>query len=83
MRYNSEDPGYKASGAPALTMHPVGGASIGDVWRSLWARPRPEKSLHRRRLADPGGNVGGVSPAWTIAALAERSMDKIISKDIK
>ena len=30
----------------------------------------------------PNGNVGGVSPAWTIAALAERSMDAIISQDI-
>jgi cholesterol oxidase len=29
----------------------------------------------------PGGSVGGVNPAWTIAALAERAMDNIISRD--
>ena len=29
----------------------------------------------------PGGNVGGVNPSFTIAALAERTMDTVIGHD--
>lgn len=80
--FNSEDPGYKASGGPALTAHPVGGASLGKVCDPS-GRVHGHPGLY---VVDgaliPGGNVGGVNPAWTIAALAERAMDTIISRDI-
>ena len=67
---------------PALTAHPVGGAVMGKVCDS-YGRVYGHRGLY---IVDgaivPGGSVGGVNPAWTIAALAERSMDRIMSRDI-
>jgi cholesterol oxidase len=63
---------------PALTAHPVGGATMGRVCGphgQVYGYP----GLY---VVDgafvPGGSVGGVNPSLTIAALAERSMDKIV-----
>jgi cholesterol oxidase len=79
--FNSEDPGYKASGAPALTAHPVGGMPMG-IATDFSGRVHGHKGLY---CVDgsvvPGGNVGGVNPAFTIAALAERTMDIVIDRD--
>lgn len=78
--FNSEDPGYKASGGPALTLSPVGGASMGKVCNPS-GRVHGHPGLY---VVDgaliPGGHVGGVTPAWTTAALAERCMDRIIAR---
>lgn len=79
--FNSEDPGYKASGAPALTLHPVGGVPMGKAC-DVSGRVHGHKGLY---IVDgsivPGGSVGGVNPAFTIAALAERTMDAVIDRD--
>ncbi|HTV54267.1 MAG TPA: GMC oxidoreductase [Terriglobia bacterium] len=63
---------------PALTAHPVGGATYGRVCGQhgqVFGYP----GLY---VVDgafvPGGSVGGVNPSFTIAALAERSMDTIV-----
>jgi len=79
--FNSEDPGYKAGGGPALTAHPVGGMPMG-IATDFSGRVHGHKGLY---VVDgsvvPGGNVGGVNPAFTIAALAERTMDIVIDRD--
>jgi len=79
--FNSEDPGYKAGGNPALTAHPVGGMPMGKAC-DFSGRVHGHKGLY---IVDgsfvPGGNVGGVNPAFTIAALAERTMDTVIGRD--
>jgi cholesterol oxidase len=78
----SEDPAYRASGGPALTAHPVGGAVIGKACDQSGR----VKHHHGLYVVDgslvPGGSVGGVNPSFTIAALAERSMDRIIKKHV-
>jgi len=79
--FNTEDPGYKASGAPALTAHPVGGVPMGKAC-DFSGRVHGHNGLY---IVDgsiiPGGNVGGVNPSFTIAALAERTMDTVIDRD--
>jgi cholesterol oxidase len=79
--FNSEDPTYKAMGGPALTAHPVGGVVMGKAC-DTYGRVLGYSGLY---VVDgalvPGGSVGGVNPAWTIAALSERAMDNIISRD--
>lgn len=61
-----------------LTAHPVGGANAGVVC-DLYGRVKGHRGLY---VVDgafvPGGSVGGVNPSFTIAALAERSMENII-----
>lgn len=80
--FNTEDPGYKAAGGVAGTGHPVGGAVIGKVC-DFSGRVHGYKGLY---VLDgsliPGGSVGGVNPSLTIAALAERCMDTIVSRDL-
>jgi cholesterol oxidase len=65
---------------PPLTAHPVGGATLGRVCGEhgqVFGYP----GLY---VVDgafvPGGSVGGVNPSFTIAALAERSMDRIVER---
>jgi cholesterol oxidase len=74
------DPGYINSGGPALTAHPVGGAVAGKVC-DYYGRVHGHPGLY---VVDgafvPGGSVGGVNPSFTIAALAERSMERIIQR---
>lgn len=64
-----------------LTAHPVGGANAGTVC-DMYGRVKGHPGLY---VVDgafvPGGSVGGVNPSFTIAALAERSMDNIIAVD--
>ena len=63
---------------PALTAHPVGGATLGRVC-GPHGQVLGYPGLY---VVDgafvPGGSVGGVNPSFTIAALAERSMDTIV-----
>ena len=65
-----------------LTAHPVGGANAGSVC-DMYGRVKDHPGLY---VVDgafvPGGSVGGVNPSFTIAALAERSMDNIIGFDL-
>jgi len=80
---NAANPGTQtAVFTPNLTAHPVGGATVGRVC-DTFGRVLNNPGLY---VVDgafvPGGSVGGVNPSWTIAALAERSMETIINKDI-
>jgi cholesterol oxidase len=80
--FNSEDPDYVAGGGPALTAHPVGGAIMGKAC-DFSGRVHGHQGLY---VVDgslvPGGSCGGVNPSFTIAALAERCMDTIVSRDL-
>jgi choline dehydrogenase-like flavoprotein len=64
-----------------FTAHPVGGANAGIVC-DMHGRVKDHPGLY---VVDgafvPGGSTGGVNPAFTIAALAERSMENIIAYD--
>jgi len=80
--FNTEDPAYRAAGGLPGTAHPVGGAVIGRAC-DFSGRVHGYKGLY---VLDgsliPGGSVGGVNPSLTIAALAERCMDAIVSRDL-
>jgi choline dehydrogenase-like flavoprotein len=62
--------------------HPVAGAVLGKVC-SLHGQVIDHPGLY---VVDgafvPGGTVGDVNPSFTIAALAERSVESIIAKNI-
>jgi cholesterol oxidase len=81
---NAHNPGsFEAFRDPQLTAHPVGGAvfnRVCDTFGRVFGHP----GLY---IVDgaciPGGSVGGVNPAFTIAALAERSMERIINSDFE
>jgi cholesterol oxidase len=81
--FNTEDPDYKQAGLPALTAHPVGGAVMGKVC-DFSGRVYGHPGLY---VVDasviPGGSVGGVNPSFTIAALAERTMDRIVARELR
>jgi cholesterol oxidase len=81
---NSKNPGSfdafsSVDTPPDLTAHPVGGATMGRVC-DTYGQVKNYAGLY---VVDgaivPGGSVGGVNPSFTIAALAERSMDRIVS----
>ena len=79
-KMNTANPGsFTAFYAPNFTAHPVGGAVLGKATTRI-GRVRDHRGLY---VVDgaliPGGSVGGVNPAFTIAALAERCMDQIIA----
>jgi cholesterol oxidase len=76
---DAANPGsFTAFFANNLTAHPVGGAGAGTVC-DFHGRVKGYKGLY---VVDgafiPGGSVGGVNPSFTIAALAERNMERII-----
>jgi len=81
-RLNASNPGSAtAFYADNFTAHPVGGANAGMVC-DMFGRVFGHDGLY---VVDgafvPGGSVGGVNPAFTIAALAERSMEHIVARD--
>jgi cholesterol oxidase len=80
---DSANPGsFTAFFGDNLTAHPVGGANAGVVC-DLHGRVKGYPGLY---VVDgafvPGGSVGGVNPSFTIAALAERSMEHIVRHDL-
>jgi cholesterol oxidase len=80
---NGSNPGSaSAFFSTALTAHPVGGANAGLVC-DMYGRVFGYSGLY---VVDgafvPGGSVGGVNPSFTIAALAERSMEHIVERDV-
>ncbi len=64
-----------------VTAHPLGGAVLGKVC-DWYGRVKGYKGLY---VVDgamvPGGSTAATNPAHTIAALAERCMDKILAED--
>lgn len=63
-----------------VTAHPLGGATMGQVCDS-YGRVNRYKSLYVVDGALIPGSTGCANPSFTIAALAERSMERIIAED--
>lgn len=61
------------------TAHPLGGVPIGQA-TDLYGRVKGYHGLYVLDGALIPGNVGGANPSLTIAALAERAMDNIVSQ---
>jgi cholesterol oxidase len=66
---------------PQATAHPLGGVTLGSTC-DLFGRVRRHPGLYVVDGAFIPGSTGIVNPALTIAALAERSMERIIVEDI-
>jgi cholesterol oxidase len=67
--------------APTLTAHPLGGAAVGAVC-DQYGRVRRHQRLYVIDGAFIPGSTGIANPSLTIAALAERSMDRILAEDV-
>jgi cholesterol oxidase len=65
-------------GASALTAHPLGGVPLGQA-TDFYGRVKGYPGLYVVDAATIPGNTGGANPSFTIAAMAERAMDQIIS----
>ena len=63
------------------TYHPLGGATIGDVCDSF-GRVHGQRGLYVTDGALIPGSTGACNPSMTIAVLAERNMDTIVSTDV-
>ncbi|MEU4806911.1 GMC oxidoreductase [Actinosynnema sp. NPDC023587] len=62
-----------------LTVHPLGGAVIGPVCDQA-GRVHGHPGLHVTDSALIPGSTGCCNPSWTITALAERCMHRLLSK---
>jgi cholesterol oxidase len=71
-------PGGLSSG---LTYHPLGGAVIGQT-TDPYGRVKGEGNLYIMDGALLPGSCACVNPSFTIAALAERNIDRIIDEDL-
>lgn len=81
--FNDGNPGTETALLDTqTTAHPLGGAGLGRAC-DRYGRLRGYKGLY---VVDgamvPNGSAGAVNPALTIAALAERSMERIIEYDV-
>jgi len=65
----------------SLTVHPLGGAVLGQAC-DLYGRVKNYQGLYVVDGALMPGSSGCANPAITIAAFAERCMDRIIAEDI-
>ncbi|MGE0787425.1 MAG: GMC oxidoreductase [Sandaracinaceae bacterium] len=66
---------------PSITFHPLGGATLGTAC-DLYGRVMGYDHLYVVDSAlIPGATPGG-NPFWTISAIAERCMDKIVEEDL-
>ena len=63
------------------TWHPLGGACMGIVC-DLTGRVRGHRGLYVLDGALMPGNTAACNPSMTIAAVAERAMDEIITQDV-
>jgi len=62
-----------------LTLHPLGGAALGPVCDQA-GRVHGHPGLHVVDAALIPGSTGCCNPSWTITALAERCMDRALSR---
>ncbi len=60
--------------------HPLGGAVLGRAC-DWYGRVRGQPGLYVTDSAMIPGAVGCANPAWTIAALAERCLDRVLDED--
>ena len=67
--------------APTLGAHPLGGASLGTVC-DQYGRVKHHRGLYVVDGAFIPGSAGIVNPSLTIAAFAERSLERILETDI-
>jgi len=61
--------------------HILGGAALGTVC-DLFGRVHGHEGLYVTDSATIPGSTGAVNPSLTIAALAERSLERIVSQDV-
>jgi cholesterol oxidase len=79
---NDQNPGtFTLLKAPQIGTHPLGGAVLGKVC-DVFGRVKGHPGLYVVDAAFIPGSTGLVNPSLTIAALAERSMDNIMERDI-
>ncbi|MCU1644378.1 MAG: family oxidoreductase [Nocardia sp.] len=64
-----------------VTWHALGGATMGAVC-DYFGRVQGQKGLYVIDGSFIPGSTGACNPSFTIAALAERSMDDILKKDV-
>ncbi len=69
------------SGLDPVTFHPLGGAVIGAVCDDR-GRVHDHPGLYVVDGSLLPGSTGACNPAWTIAALAERAMDDVLTRDV-
>ena len=67
--------------SPQICAHPLGGAVVGKAC-DMYGRVLGYKGLYVVDGALIPGSTGCTNPSFTIAALAERCMDKIIAEDL-
>ncbi len=79
---NDNNPGtFTILNEPQATGHPLGGATMERVC-DFFGRVKGHRGLYVVDAAFIPGSAGMVNPSLTIAALAERSMENIIARDI-
>jgi len=71
----------KTQAAMGITAHPLGGVVL-DKACDLYGRVKGYKGLYVVDGALIPGSAAATNPAFTIAAMAERCMDKIMAEDI-
>lgn len=71
----------KTQANAGITAHPLGGVVLGQAC-DLYGRVEGYRGLYVVDGALIPGSTAACNPAFTIAALAERCMDKIIAEDI-
>jgi cholesterol oxidase len=80
---NDANPGTSTAFFSAqLTAHPLGGAALGKACTKYGQVENYPNLYVVDGAMIPRGSTGGVNPALTIAALAERNMEYIIEVDI-
>lgn len=79
-RTNSAKPQTQANGG--ITAHPVGGVTLESACDS-YGRVRGYSGLFVVDGALMPGSTAAANPAFTIAAMAERCMDRIMTEDVK
>jgi cholesterol oxidase len=89
-RLNAANPGSATFTQPVLgpdglssglTYHPLGGAVVGDT-TDPYGRVKGEDNLYVMDGALMPGSCACVNPSFTIAALAERNIERIIREDL-
>lgn len=65
---------------PRSTYHPLGGAVLGKACDSI-GRVHGYRDLYVVDASLIPGSTGCCSPAWTVAALAERCLERILHED--
>jgi len=69
------------SSDPSITFHPLGGATLGAA-TDLYGRVQGYEHLYVVDGALIPGSTPGGNPFWTISAVAERCLDRIIEEDL-